>query len=357
MDRIRTLFFSLLRSALGTGRAGGRVELSSREWRRLSGMAFSQNLATVIFEELSRRGCNIPPELSGPWKEYAGFCHSKFDAQLMALTHLSQVLSESGISTMVLKGVGLSLLYPCPQSRECSDVDIWCFGEYSRVNELLLAGGYISGLDEENDKHCSFTFDGICIENHRFFSEYVNRANVALGEEILRLSAGSPLTDSRLPGLLFPNPEMGVHFLMMHTLSHMAWSGISVRHLVDCGLYLQNCAGAFDRERVLSVWKDAGIADAALSICSICEESLGLQTGMLPHCGWKPDPRVTSHILKGVFLPLEGSSGVSDPLRKFLRKARQFRYRSAMHPIVYGEPFPDSFWKAFAILRHGNGQV
>jgi len=350
MNRTEQLFFRIIRSAVGTGRIEESVSLSPRWWKCLYELSVSQNLAALMFLELTRIGNDMPDSLEKRWKDYTDFSIARFDAQLMALIHLSQFLEGHGIRVMVLKGLGLALLYPQPQYRECADVDIFCFGEYGHVNELLMHSGLISGIEEENDKHCSFSFDGVNIENHKYFSEYVNRANVTIGKEILDLSEMDLHTDDRIPGLFFPGPLMGVVHLSMHTLSHLAWSGITVRHLLDCGLFFSRYSDAFDREAVIGSWKDAGIADAVFPLCTLCEDLLGLKTGMtdVKDSGCQKNAEI---ILNGILNHCHSSSEVRNPFSKFFRKYRQFRFRSAMHRIVYGEPFPDSFWKSFAILR------
>jgi len=350
MNHTERLFFQLVRSAAGTARTESRVSLSARRWKQLFELSVSQNLAALVFGELSRTGNDMPEDTLRRWKEYAAFCTARFDAQLMALTHLSQFLESHGIRVMVLKGLGLALLYPQPQVRECSDVDIYCFGEYERVNSLLKQAGLIGELEEENGKHCSFSFDGVNIENHRHFSEYVNRANIMMGEKIMALSETDTRTDPRMPGIIFPGPMMGALHLAMHTLSHLAWSGITVRQLLDCGLFFSRYGDTLDRDAVIRLWEDAGTADAALSLFTLCEQLLGFEKGMTG-AGQAKYRKNADTILKGILSPCRSSSEVRNPFTKFVLKYRQFRFRSIMHPIVYGEPFPDSFLDYFAFLK------
>jgi len=350
MSPVEQLFFQLVKSAVGTGRMEGFVSLSAGQWKHLFDLSVSQSLAALVFGELSRTGNDMPDDVRRKWKDYAGYCTERFDAQLMALTHLSQFLEDHDARVMVLKGLGLALLYPEPQLRECSDVDIYCFGEYERANELLLQAGLIGGIEEENDKHCSFSFDGVNVENHRYFSEYVNRANVIMGKKISGLSKTDLLMDDRVPGIYFPGAMMGALHLTMHTLSHLAWSGITVRHLLDCALFFNRYKDAMDRESIIGIWKDAGIADAALSLFTLCENMLGIETGFAD-AGHTRYQETAETILGGILNPFKSSSEVYDPFSKIVRKYRRFRFRSVMHPLVYGEPFPDSFWKSFAILK------
>jgi len=362
MKKTEEVFLSVVRSAIGTETRKGPVDLSPNQWQELFELSVSQMLAAVVYGEISRLGSNIPESVGSEWKSHVDFCRAKFDAQLLALSHLAQVLEEHGISIMVLKGVGLSLLYPNPQDRECSDIDIYCFGAYDRVNELLKDKGLISGIEEENDKHCSFMFDGVNVENHRQFCEYINSANILTGEAIEALSEVEACTDPRLPGILFPNPEMGVRHLMMHTLSHLAWSGVSLRHLLDCGLNFRNHASDVRWTEVFKLWEDAGTADAARVIIGICKDTLGLD---VPELDVKWDRKDAGLVLDCTLHPFGRSAEVRDPLRKLCRKARQFRIRKKLHMLVYKEPFPDSFLMSFSVLKRfsrkngetaGNGQ-
>lgn len=350
MSGIQNIFLSILRSALDSEKLSGPLKLTPAQWSGLYKLSRHQHLAALIFHEINKLENNLPKEISLEWRQFSEYSINKFDAHLMALTRLSQILEDHGIKMMTLKGLGLALLYPIPQLRECADVDIYCFGEYDRVNSILLQGNLIKNIDHESDKHCSFTFAGINIENHRYFCEYVNRANIVIGEEIINLSKNAQSTDSRVPGILFPCPQAGMHHLMMHTLSHMAWSGISMRQIVDCGLYFRRHADEVDREAILKLWRDTGVEEGALSILSICEKLLGIRTEMIPN-GWQGNKRDESLIIKGIFGHIKASAQAGTALGKFFCKLRWYLFRRPMHRIAYNEPFPDSFWESFACLK------
>jgi len=350
MNGIQQLFISLIRLALLREPMDGPILLSTRQWKQLYGLSTAQFLSVLAYSELSRLGNNMPKKIKAGWKSDVDYHLARFDAQLMGLTHISQFLEDHGIRTMILKGLGLALLYPVPQARECSDVDIFCFGEFERVNSLLEDTGLISGIVEENDKHCSFSFDGINIENHRHFCENVNKASAIFEEQISRLSKTKCRTDSRVPGILFPGPQMGALHMTIHTLSHLAWSGITLRHLLDFGLFFQRYNDELDRESIVKIWKDAGIADAAFSLCTLCGSLLGIDTGMIE--GKSTDFRNTADLILQVILtPCLPSSSAWNPITKIYRKYKRYRIRYVMHRIVYSEPFPDSFWKSFSILK------
>ena len=66
---------------------------------------------------------------------------------------------SKGLKFLLLKGIGLSLVYPNPSSRESGDIDFYLFGNYKEGN-LIFAPTKFS----ESAKHSSFVYKGVNVE-------------------------------------------------------------------------------------------------------------------------------------------------------------------------------------------------
>ena len=58
----------------------------------------------------------------------------KYARQKQVIVKLARFFAEHNIKMLILKGYGLSLNYPVPSHRPCSDVDIWLFEEHKTPN-------------------------------------------------------------------------------------------------------------------------------------------------------------------------------------------------------------------------------
>jgi len=348
MNVIESTLFAILRSALGIRKFTSPVKLTARQWSMLFSTALQQKVASIVYDELNTAGSDIPEEIKSRWQEYSNFSAQRFDAQLMALTRLSAILEAENVRLMVLKGIGLALCYPEPQLRECGDIDIFCFGDYDKVNEFVLASGLDPEARETEEKHFGFEINGIEVENHRKFCTENNRANIHIGKVLMGMSADKPHSDPRLPDIVFPSIQMGALHLVVHTLVHLWWSGITLRHLCDVTMYFRRYKADIDFVQLRSVLTEAGVEKSAALLFELCNHFLGLELDLSDWQQYKKDAAET--VLYSIFHPFKNSCFTRDPIRKFHRKVVMFSFRSKLYRLVYGEKYPHSFLGSFVIL-------
>ena len=77
-------------------------------------------------------------------------------------------LVEEGLSTTILKGFSLSALYPNPNLREFSDIDIFSGESYDAANACFAKHGVM--VDSVDGHHAYLKVDGISVEHHFAFS-------------------------------------------------------------------------------------------------------------------------------------------------------------------------------------------
>jgi len=292
----------------------------------------------------------MPDDIKSQWQIYSNFSAKRFDAQLMALTQLSAILEAENVRMMVLKGIGLALCYPQPQLRECGDIDIFCYGDYDKVNEFVVSSGQDKNARETEEKHFGFEINGIEVENHRKFCTENNRANIFVGKVLMEMSAEEPSQDPRLPGILFPSIQMGALHLVVHTLSHLWWSGITLRHLCDVTAYFRRHKADINFAQLRSVLAEAGLEKSAALMLGLCNRHLGLDIDLSDWQQYEKDAAET--VLHSIFHPFKNSCFTRDPFRKFYRKVVMHRFRKKLYRLVYGEKYPETFLGSFVLLSH-----
>lgn len=346
MNEIENVFFQIIRSAIGTDKVVCSIQLSENQWFELFKMSKKQGLAAVVFEELMARGHNMPFSLKMEWAFHSDFIKERHEKQLIETQRFADLLGRNGLRMMLLKGNGLALLYPHPELRECGDIDIYCFGGYDKVNQLVATKGI--KIDEEDSKHTHFFFNDIAMENHRMFNYEFNMANKIVSRELMAHFDENPVTDDRIPNVFFASLNINALYVMMHTINHLPWSGIPVRNLVDWTLFLKKNHEQLDWNYLGKIWKESGLIHIVVILSEICKNNLG--------CRWF-DLNVENLykagdyqcVIKNIMNPWIESSGTNNKFKKVMRKIEQFCRHKKMHFIVYHEPFPDSLvgtlWK------------
>lgn len=146
-------------------------------------------------------------------------------------------LDEDGLTTTLIKGFSLSALYPNPNLREFSDIDIFSGVNYYAVNNCFAKHGVnVSSVDGH---HAYLKIDGISVEHHfAFHNTKVKNGLKGPEEELQRLVVTNP-QPTPIPGIYFPSSAFTVLFVGWHAYEHFLQEKIELRHLIDWVLALR----------------------------------------------------------------------------------------------------------------------
>ena len=133
-----TYFFELLQMGVGRreGLSGTPVK---EEWKAMFRMAREQALVGVFTDAV----CRLPEEMRPPRKPLARLCSEVMmieDANRRLFgkcCDLTEALAADGFDSCVLKGQGMSLLYPKPLLRKSGDIDVWMKPSYDNDDDAL----------------------------------------------------------------------------------------------------------------------------------------------------------------------------------------------------------------------------
>ncbi len=207
------------------------------DWNRLMDISTEQGLIAWVWDGI----CRLPQEQQPPrqhrinWGLSAQEIWQRYEHQKEVLSEMVEVCRQNGIRLLLMKGVGLSELYPKPQSRPSGDIDIYLFGDFERGNLL-----FSDRQCPETELHTSFNYKGIEIENHKIFVYNNSKVKGLVGEYVLNHVQDASLGAD---GYYALPPMANLAYLLMHALNHVNYESgdtiLSIRNILDIGMFLQ----------------------------------------------------------------------------------------------------------------------
>ncbi len=260
------------------------------------------------------------------------------------IRELAKFYAEHGIKMMVLKGYGLSLLYPKPNHRPCGDIDIWLFGEQERADKLLHEEMGVT-IDYGHQHHTVFSVGGVMIENHfEFVNVLSHRSNRDIELELRKtIKGGGLIRDERIDNVYYPPVNFNALFLLRHAAAHFAGSEIALRHVTDWAMFVKRYHKEIDWDWLVRFAKEQNILQFLHCLNAICIDYIGLSRNMFPD--FERDERLEVKVMEDILHP-------SFPERCDLRKCWWKNYLYTLrrwwgnrwkHRMVYREGLLMSF--------------
>ena len=171
------------------------------------------------------------------WMAYAQNVVKQSEYKREMVKKIGAWLVEDGLSTILIKGFSLSVLYPRPELREFSDIDIFSGKDYDAVNACFAKHGV--KVDSVDGHHAYLKVDGISVEHHfAFHNTKVKNGLVGPEVALQRLVVSNPQSTS-MPGICFPFPAFSSLFVGWHAYEHFLQEKIQLRHVIDWVLALR----------------------------------------------------------------------------------------------------------------------
>ena len=349
MNETTTLLFTLLRAALHPEREEAWPLPSQPDWPALYRLATEQGVLAIVWDGMVRlinegvlSAEQQPPRmLKLQWAVNVDQIERLYKKQERALHHLAAFYREQDIRMMVLKGYGLSLLYPHPAHRPCGDIDIWLYGEQERADKLLRQR-YQIAIDEEKHHHTVFTFEGVMVENHYdFLNVHAHRSNRLIEAELHRLAqADAPATAE---AVVYPSPDFNALFLIRHAAAHFAAAEIGLRHVIDWMVFVQRETARIDWPKLERMARAMNMHRFLYAMQAIAVDYLGLEPDSVP-----PFPRdlaLEQRVLLDVLSPEFAEEYTNRGFVKGLWvRMRRWWANRWKHRIVYREGLVSTFF-------------
>lgn len=245
------------------------------DWDGLMDISAEQGILAWVWDGI----CKLPPNQRPPrlqsinWGLSAQEVWDTYRKQLNVLEGMVNTCQENNVRLLLLKGTGLSRLYPKPESRQSSDIDIYLFDDYEKGNRLF------TGHDIKRiDKHASFQINNVLIENHYTFFE----PNTRQKKRILKY-INSTLDDVRLTsyGYYVLCPMANMVFLTLHTLKHFTEERlIQLKNIVDFAMYLHTYRDSLPADKCLAIISKLDLEKGFEMLVCMSEVITGLDYSM-----------------------------------------------------------------------------
>ena len=233
----------------------GAVDL---DWQRCFDLALAQNVLAMTFPAMT----SLPKELRpsfvqwSKWMAYAQSVVEQSQYKRQVVEKIGSWLAEEGLSTLILKGFSLSALYPNPNLREFSDIDLFSGDNYDAVNACFAKHGVnVSSVDGH---HAYLKVAGISVEHHFAFHNTKVKRGLEGPEEALQQLAVKDWQPTSIKGISFPNPAFTALFVGWHAYEHFLQEKIQLRHVIDWVLVLKQLsesdARIFNETKVNTRW-------------------------------------------------------------------------------------------------------
>ena len=283
LDKPEQMLFALLRAALNSAKPVSTplfIDISSAFWQRCYKLACTQGVMALAWDGVQTLPADLQPPkaLKLNWAmavenyemRYRQYCHT--------IAELSAFYKTHGITTVQMKGVGLSTYYPVPSHREGGDIDIFTYSadpsrmsdaEANRLADRLMEEKGIE-VDFHSEKHSVFYYKGILIENHKTFINSETYRIAVKMDKLLQelLQPVSVELDEEYP-ILIPSSSFNTVFLAFHAAQHYA-RGLALHHLCDWACLL-NRYGLHIPEEVT----DVRFKNMMLAMTHLCNKYLG----------------------------------------------------------------------------------
>ena len=281
----------------------------------------------------------------------------KYARQKAVIAKLARFFAGYGIKMMILKGYGLSLNYPVPNHRPCSDVDIWLFEEKKMADggikrysvqqkaDNLLREHFNIDVDEDKHHHTVFYVDGVMVENHYdFLNIHAHRSNRVI-EARLQTLAQQEMEEIDVEGsaVYLPSPDFHALFMLRHSASHFAAERIVIRHLLDWRYFVEKYAKKIDWAGLNAIAEQMNMYHFLNCMNAICVDKLGLPSESVPE--FERDQMLEERVWNEIRQPefAEAKPQNVGYLKSWIYMFRRWWANRWKHKLVYSEGLAMTF--------------
>lgn len=195
-----------------------------------------------------------------------------YEHQYEVLHEIVDVCRQHDIRVMLLKGIGLSLMYPNPKFRPSGDIDLYFFDDFDRANEI-----FIREKSVQTELHVEFDYKNVHIENHKTFVYPNTPAKKRISAYLM--SRCDSVVYSDLGCYVFC-PIDNLVYLMMHTMNHVEFDSdhpfLTLRNLVDVSVFLYKNRSQLNPNQVFKLMDSLNFASTFELIVYLSEWLLGI---------------------------------------------------------------------------------
>lgn len=268
-------------------------DAAEADWQLCYDMAWAQNVLAMTFTAMSSLPKELRPSLLiwAQWMAYTQSTAEQTQYKRQVVEKIGAWLADDGLSTLILKGFSLSVLYPNPNLREFSDIDIF-FGEnYDAANACFAKHGV--PVDSVDGHHAYLKMDGVSVEHHFAFHNTKVKRDLERPEEALQQLAVKDWRSTSIKGICFPNSAFTALFVGWHAYEHFLQEKIQLRHVIDWVLALKQLSES-DAKISKEVKADTRWGKFTDTLTAIALHQLNLPKDWFPQVEYEATKNVTT---------------------------------------------------------------
>ncbi len=350
LNLIEERLFALLRGGLQTAVVDSALfaDMSTKAWQDCYRLAAKHGVMAIVWDGVQAlpAGLQPPRVLKLTWALAVQDYEERYSRYCRTIDELSRFYAQHGITTVQMKGVGLSACYPVPAHREGGDIDIFTYSAdltqmsdkeaNTLADSLMKQQGIEVGM--HSVKHSNFYYNGVPIENHKRFLNVELYKLAAKTDPLLRqlLQPQPTLLDGKYE-VLTPSVAFNTIFIAFHAAQHYG-SGLALHHLCDWACLIHKY-GLHLPEEVT----DRRLLRMIHALTTLCNRYLGTSVPADVESETLAD-EILSEILYppySVTVPAYGKWGILS------YKMRRLLHRRRLSDRVLGRSLADALWNSF----------
>lgn len=211
---------------------------------------------------------------------------------------LTDILTEKGKRSCILKGQGNALMYPDPLLRMPGDIDVWLEGSKKDIVEFVHKEYPKINVEYHHMQYP--VFEDVEVEVHYYPSFCYNKWHNHRLQKYFRESREEQFNNTSVAGYCVPTNTFNLVFQLSHMMRHFFTQGIGLRHAIDYYYLLQQDMSYEEKQEAVKVLKLCGMYKFYCAVLWIEKEILGLNlnTG-IAKANEKAGKLVLQEILKG----------------------------------------------------------
>ena len=213
-------------------------------WQMVYNVARYHSLDSMVLAGVEPMVRQADPALYADWNKQRSMNMVQTLTQISEQQRLVEAFSKAELPVLLVKGSALRVLYPSPNYRQMSDVDILTSKEdTARAEKLLMELGYQeTEKDSTQENEASFFLPPyMSVELH---NSPVNPQDprAPYYEDIWTKTVENPA----LPHVFHLRTEDEYLYLLVHFIKHYDDAGIGIRQVMDVYLYQQAYGSSMD---------------------------------------------------------------------------------------------------------------
>lgn len=280
------------------------------DWQRCFDFALQQNVLAMTFQAMSLLPKELRPSFTlwSKWMAYTQSVAEQSQYKRQVVEKMGSWLAEEGLTTTILKGFSISALYPNPNLREFSDIDIFSGEKYDAVNACFAKHGV--KIDSVDGHHAYLKLDGISVEHHFAFMNTKVKDGLVGPEEALQQLVVSDSKPTSISGINFPNHVFTALFVGWHAYEHFLQEKIELRHLIDWALAFRQLSEQ-EAKTLNELKNNTGWGEFCDTLTAIAVHQIGLPQEWFPKIepiSGEQEQRVWNDIINSPRTPKSKSS-------------------------------------------------